>query len=156
MRLDLLAINTFPNVAALGAGRAAPPVAIDPAIAASQTFEAHVDPIAMLGAFTSLAPILLGVHWWMELEESRAAAELAGSREEVEYLRCLNGEGCALTCEPRHRPATSHRPARPHLSARTGAAQTRSASSSTPTPSPPSSTPSSSSWLAPPRRCCSR
>ena len=50
-------------------------------------------------SFVSLAPVILGLHWGIEMEEARERAAEAKRREELEYLACLRGEGCPADYE---------------------------------------------------------
>jgi len=62
-------------------------------------FEPQFDPRPALGCFTSLAPIVLALHWGTELTAARERVAKMKVKKELEYQACLRGEGCYLAYE---------------------------------------------------------
>jgi hypothetical protein len=54
-----------------------------------------------LGCFVSLAPVVLSLHWGMELNAAQDDLDLAKLHEEITYLACIKGEICPVAYEER-------------------------------------------------------
>ena len=90
-------------LAASSTRRCAPPRALH---YAQPIFEAQADPTAALGCAVSLAPVVLALHWGMELTAAADGLRAANRTLWQEKLACLRGEGCPIAYEAAEVAAT--------------------------------------------------